>query len=269
MKRVSLPKLLFQILFGSAASIASLGCSVFGVSGVEQSQYKVIRKADNIEIREYQPRILASTVVEGSYEEAQGKAFRILADYIFGNNKANKEVAMTSPVRQSKASSSEKVAMTAPVTVSKHPVAQGVESEASSSTTDSKGSEKVAMTSPVMQTESKLGWKMTFMMPSEYKSVSDLPVPNSEKVKFEEVPSKLVASIRFSWLTDEEKNQKYATELEKWLKKDGEYRAVSKPTYAGYDPPWTLPMFRRQEMQFEVAPIRASSEDQEAQSDSD
>lgn len=237
-------KVFLNLMLVGLMSFLSMGCSLFGVSGVEESRYKVLFEEENMEIRRYEPRILATTTVNGEYKEAQTKAFRILADYIFGNNKAQEEVEMTAPVQQSESERSEKVAMTSPVMV-----------------TQESSSEKVAMTAPVTQQGLEKGWKMTFMMPSKYKEIEDLPVPNSKKIEFVRVPEKLVASIRFSWLTDEDKNQRYAKKLKAWLQKKGDYKPISEATYAGYNPPWTLPMFRRQEVHFDVVSIKLSQED--------
>ena len=42
---------------------------------IEEAAYKVLRKENNFEIRDYAPHILAETVVEGDLEEAGNKAF--------------------------------------------------------------------------------------------------------------------------------------------------------------------------------------------------
>lgn len=91
-----------------------MGCSMFGVRDYETPKYQVVEKQDNIEIRSYEPYIVAKTTVKGEFRESQGKAFRILAGYIFGANKGQQKISMTGPVVQ-KSDSSEKIAMTGPV----------------------------------------------------------------------------------------------------------------------------------------------------------
>lgn len=216
--------------------LTQMGCSLFGMSGVEESRYTVVSKNKKKEIRKYEKMIVASTIVTGEYKDAQNKAFRVLAGYIFGKNKSKPEIAMTAPVQQAK---SEKVAMTAPVRVS----------------------EEISMTAPVQVSkagESDKVWKMSFMMPSKYKRIQDLPEPESDKITFEEIPEKYMAAIRFTWLTSEKKNLRKSKELLKWLEREAKYSARSKPTYAGYDPPWTIPFLRRQEILVEVDPIEVS-----------
>jgi len=72
------------------------------------------------EIRKYAPILIAETFVDGDMDEASNKGFRLIADYIFGNNQvvdsnANTKIAMTAPVTVEPVS--QKIAMTAPVTV--------------------------------------------------------------------------------------------------------------------------------------------------------
>ncbi len=79
---------------------------------IESPKYHVIKKDGNIELREYDTYITASVEIKSnSYNSAANKAFRILADYIFGNNISSTKISMTTPV-------SEKIAMTAPVIAS-------------------------------------------------------------------------------------------------------------------------------------------------------
>ena len=65
-----------------------LGAALWGpiVSNVEQPKYKIVESNGNIEIRDYAQMIVAETQVAGERDEAISKGFRIIADYIFGNN---------------------------------------------------------------------------------------------------------------------------------------------------------------------------------------
>ena len=92
---------------------------------------------------------------------------------------------------------------------------------------------------------------MTFMMPSEYK-LADLPTPKDKRVEFEEVNPKIFGVIRYSGLGRQGTNEEMANELEAWLKTKGQYEVVAGPSYAGYDPPWTIPFLRRNEMMYEL-----------------
>jgi len=198
-------------------AIFNSGCSVFGIRTYEATKYELIFDEANKEIRYYDSYIVAKTTVKGEFKEAQGAAFRILAGYIFGDNEKKQKVAMTAPVVQ-------------------EPTA---------------GSEKIPMTAPVIQRPSEEGWVMSFMMPSVYK-MEDLPTPKDKRIRFETVPARHVAVIRYTWIGNESRNERKANELQKWIASLKGYEPISPPIYAGYDPPWTLPFLRRNEMMIEV-----------------
>ncbi|MCF8016864.1 MAG: heme-binding protein, partial [Chromatiaceae bacterium] len=87
----------------------------------EEPAYEVVREGPGFELRRYQPQLLAETKVQGRFDKVGGEAFRILADYIFGNNQAAEKIAMTAPVTQRPAASDDdqagtRIEMTAPVT---------------------------------------------------------------------------------------------------------------------------------------------------------
>lgn len=67
----------------------------------ETQKFKTIYVKDNFEIRYYPTAILATVKMDKSFDEYRSSGFRILAGYIFGGNKENKSIAMTSPVRMS------------------------------------------------------------------------------------------------------------------------------------------------------------------------
>lgn len=54
----------------------------------------------------------------------------------------------------------------------------------------------------------------------------------------------------------ESENQKKEIELLRWIEKGKEYKVVSRPMFAGYDPPWTIPFLRRNEILIEVKPTK-------------
>lgn len=61
--------------------------------------YKVLVQDDNIEIRFY-PSVTTASITSGAktYNELGNGGFRTLANYIFGGNKTNQQISMTSPV---------------------------------------------------------------------------------------------------------------------------------------------------------------------------
>lgn len=216
-------------------AFATIG-SIFGEAAmaIEEPSFEKIEKVENFEIRQYRPVIVAETFVDGDMGSASNDGFRLIADYIFGNNLS---------MRSSEGKSSEKMAMTAPVSV--EPAAR---------------SEKIAMTAPVsiqpqgdsvgVPMQSKR-WRVQFTMPSEY-SMATLPRPRNPAVTLREVPGKRYAVIVFSGFAGEEKVQQKTNELLGWLKATNR-RAIATPQLARYNPPWTLPFLRRNEILVEVA----------------
>ena len=78
-----------------ATAVLLSSCSVVGIRSEETPSYEIVRVEDNIEIRKYQPHIIATTIQKGPYKKAQRKAFKKLAGYIFGKNQTNQSIAMT------------------------------------------------------------------------------------------------------------------------------------------------------------------------------
>lgn len=64
----------------------------------EVQPYDVIEEEGSFEIRYYPEARLATVRKPGNYDQASGSGFRSLAGYIFGGNKEEKKIAMTSPV---------------------------------------------------------------------------------------------------------------------------------------------------------------------------
>jgi hypothetical protein len=199
-------------------SVAILGGILWGpiVSNVEEAKYTVAEAYKSIELRDYAPMVVAEAEVSGERAKAINEGFRIIADYIFGNNATMQKVAMTAPVTQQQ-------------------------------------SEKIAMAAPVMQQSSGDVWRVRFVMPASY-TMETLPKPNNPAVKLKEVKSKRFAVIRFSGMAGEESLKEHTQELKDFLSAK-KLNPVSEPTYAFYNPPWTLPFLRRNEVMLEIAPF--------------
>ncbi|MGB5762503.1 MAG: heme-binding protein [Sedimenticolaceae bacterium] len=180
----------------------------------EEPSYTVIEQSGDFELRMYSPMIVAETQVSGPMDDASSAGFRLIADYIFGNN-------------TSRAGGNEKISMTAPVTMEPKP-------------------EKISMTVPVSMEQTGEQWRVHFVMPSQY-TLDSLPTPNNSAVSLREVPASRYAVIRFSGLVSEEKRAAKAAELMTWLDSRG-ITPVGEPKLARYNPPWTLPFLRRNEV---------------------
>jgi effector-binding domain-containing protein len=198
-------------------AVLLLGAALWGpiVSNVEHPKYTLVERSGAIEIRDYAPMIVAETEVTGERREAITKGFRLIADYIFGNNTAAQKVPMTAPVTQ-----------------------QG-------------DSEKIAMTAPVTQQGDGNAWRVRFIMPSKY-TMETLPKPNNPAVVLKEIPGKRFAVIRFSGMAGKDSLDRHTKELEEFISAKN-LTPLSSPTYAFYNPPWTLPFLRRNEVMVETA----------------
>jgi DNA gyrase inhibitor GyrI len=184
---------------------------------IESPKYEVLLKENKYEIRQYQEYVVAEVEVEGDYKQALTNGFRILADYIFGNNIKRAHIPMTVPVTETDLDQSEKIEMTAPVS--------------SSSTEEGR-------------------YKISFMMPSKY-SVDTLPIPNNKKIAFSKVNGYKAAVIRFSGYLNKKLAAKKQDELRVWLENNG---LAPKSGYitAQYNPPWIPGPFRHNEIIVEV-----------------
>ncbi len=186
-----------------------------GVSmAYEEPKYEVIEKSDAFELRAYKPMIVAEAFVDGSMDEASNKGFKLMAGYIFGDNK-------------SRAGGSEKISMTVPVTMEPK-------------------SEKISMTAPVSMQDNAGKWRMYFVMPSKY-TLDTLPTPNNAAVKLRQVESKKFAVLQFSGFAGESKVAKKTEELLAWLQIK-QIKPAGAPELARYNAPWTLPFLRRNEV---------------------
>jgi hypothetical protein len=200
----------------AVAALAALGLAVLEskMSKVEEPKYRVVEKDGNIEVRDYEPMIVAEAEVTGEQNKALGVGFRVIADYIFGNNASSQKVAMTAPVTQQR-------------------------------------SEKIAMTAPVTQQSDGSNGRVRFVMPAGY-TLLTLPKPNNPAVSLKQIGSKRFVAIRFSGFTGEANLARHAAELHAFVSART-LRTLSAPTYAFYDPPWTLPFLRRNEVMVEIA----------------
>jgi len=102
-------KILYIILIVTIVFIIISTMFKIANAKTETQKYKTIYKDGKFEIRYYPEAILASVTMNGSYDDSRNSGFRILAGYIFGGNRENQKIAMTSPVRMS--SSDEKSTM--------------------------------------------------------------------------------------------------------------------------------------------------------------
>ena len=195
---------------------------------IEEPKYEVLTADAQFEVRHYAPILIAETIVEGDMDAASSKGFRLIADFIFGNNQQadsdkKAKIAMTAPVTVEPQSS--KIAMTAPVTV-----------------------EPQAAESSMKTTKT---WRINFVMPSQY-TLATIPKPKNNAVTLREVPSKYFIVHKYSGFNTVSRVQSKTDEAVEWATKRS-YKIIGTPQLSRYDPPWTLPMFRRNEIMIEIA----------------
>ena len=199
-------------------SVITLLFSADKAMATEEAKYTLIEKDGAFEVRAYDSKLIAEVVLEGKMSDATSAGFRLLADYIFGNN--------TAP-----SGKSEKISMTAPVTVENR-------------------SEKIAMTAPVAIQSEQKGWRVWFVMPRHF-TLATLPKPNNALVLIKPIPPKHYAVLHFSGLVDDEKRQAKEKELRAWLTAK-HITSTGPAELARYNPPWTLPFLRRNEVLLEI-----------------
>lgn len=208
--------LLAALLLGS---LPLGGCTLFGIrSGTQEPAFTLLdRPAPDLEIRRYPARLAAATTVPGGdSSEARNQAFRILAAYIFGANRPGREIAMTVPV------------------------------------TLGQGGERIAMTLPVASEASPDGLVMQFLMPAAYDQAS-LPEPTDPRVRIVAVPPQEMAALRYSGSAGPGAVAERSAELLQRLQ-GTRWQAQGEPVALFYDPPWTIPWLRRNEVAVAVAP---------------
>jgi len=192
---------------GIALSLFLIGVPL--AMATEEPSYRATLQADPFEIREYAPLIVAQVEVPGDLSEASSAGFRLIANYIFGNNIAVRDggLNMAEPVP-------EKIAMTIPV------IAEG------------RGDKKT--------------WLIQFVMPKQY-TLDTLPKPNNPQVKLLAMGSQKIAVIRFTGFVSDDKVQEKTTELMTLIKSRNEL-PLGNPRLARYNPPWSIPWMRRNEI---------------------
>jgi hypothetical protein len=112
--------------------------------------------------------------------------------------------------------------------------------------------QKIEMTTPVGFQADAGRWRVYFVMPSQY-TLESLPRPNNSAVRISAIPERKIAALRFSGLAGEDKTMAKTEVLRNYLKNKG-WAELSAPQLARYNPPWTLPFMRRNEILIEVNP---------------
>lgn len=199
-------------------------CSVFGIrDGTEQRQYTIVETlSDSIEIRSYAEAAYAEARISADVDSPRNKAFRSLFRYITGSNQGAQEIAMTAPVS---------------IDETARPGAESFTVETRASEGDAGGPRDTVM---------------RFYLPADI-APSQAPLPSDPTVKLGVEPAMTVAVLRYTWSTGKEAFDTRRKELAAYLAEGPDGWTVNGVPFAlYYDPPWTLPFLRRNEVAIPV-----------------
>ena len=188
---------------------------------IEEPPYTVVGRYENFEIRDYAPYLVAEVVLPGPADQAGNRGFRILAGYIFGQNKGARRLPMAAPVAEMNAAGA---AASAPA--------------------------KIRMTAPVIQAGTGDAYAVQFTMPREY-SLDTLPEPTDARVKLRAVPRRRYAVIRYSGTWTDRNYRAHLEQLERGVAAAG-LKTTGNPVYARYNPPFVPWFMRRNEIWLEL-----------------
>eukprot|EP00940_MAST-03C_sp_MAST-3C-sp2_P001143 g1143.t1 len=182
--------------------------SLFGYVSEETPTHEVIRKCKEYEIRKYS----ACVAIETKYE----------ADHVMGSRggtfmKLARFIGVTSKPQNVR---EESISMTAPVAMSPDTTSTG-------------------------------SYAMRFFLPKKkYSEVSKVPLPKDKDVSVVQVPQRVYAVRTFSGSFSKSNIDANERALRGALSKSKDVKvpSASKVSVFGYNPPWTLPIFRTNEV---------------------
>lgn len=185
----------------------------FSSRAVPSPGYDLVAQRQGYQVRRYNGYIVAETEVRGGYMEALRSGFRTLAEYINGNN--SRRSAMASPT-------------------------DGQQEE----------SERIPMHAPVFLEARDDSYVISFVLPSRY-SLETAPEPKDPSVKLRHVPASTIAALQFPGYADEFTTRRREAQLKGMMERDG-MAWISNFRVAQYDPPWTPPFMRHNEVQVDT-----------------
>jgi hypothetical protein len=182
---------------------------------LEEPDFEVLLETEDYEVRRYQSYIVAEVDLDGDFKAAGNDAFRILADYIFGNNEPGEKMKMTAPV-------------------------------------ESREGMRMNMTAPVTSTPADDDSRVTYAFVMERKYTMDsLPAPTDPRIRIVERPARIMAVRRYSGGWSEKRYRENETALLDALQAD-RIEATGIPVFARYNAPFTPWFLRRNEVMIEI-----------------
>jgi len=111
--------------------------------------------------------------------------------------------------------------------------------------------QKIAMTAPVLVQHQGEDKGMSFVVPRDI-AAGKVPAPQANDVSLDEMPAAKFAVFTYSGRRTDANESESLAKLKAWMEKKG-LRAEGEPVFAYYDPPWTLPFLRRNEVMLRLA----------------
>jgi len=155
-----------------------------------------------------------SAVLVETVAPSETEAFRRLFRYITGANDGGTDLSMTTPV-----------------------------------SVRGRGTE-ISMTAPVETSADRDAIRMAFYLPAEY-DIDSAPRPTAGDVEVVALPERTLAVRRFSWWPSPRRVARQRDRLIRTLE-DAAVPVTGTPFFLAYDPPWTVPLLRRNEVAVEV-----------------
>ncbi len=181
----------------------------------EEPQYKLVTSKNGVEYRQYEPYLVAETLIEGEADRdtAASQGFRRLFKYISGENATKTSIAMTAPVQQ---------------------------------TPD----RNIDPSTPVQQAAVANGWTVGFTVPGEFTQTT-VPTPTNAAISIRTVPAQLMAVIKYSGRWTDSNLKQHADELREKLLAAG-ITTIGEVVSAAYNAPFSPPFLRRNEVMIAV-----------------
>lgn len=190
---------------------------LLGYSEEAEPHYKKIIDEKHVEVRRYQSYLVAKIKIESESEiRNRESAYMRLLNYLLGKNSRRQKIEAVTPLIQ-----------------------EDVTSHVSA----------LLKLSSDYNTQIR-SFQISAILP-EYARFEDAPLPLDPDIRIERVKPHLTAVLKFSGLTGWRKRERLAKYLSLWMRDRG-YTAASAPRIAKYNPPFTLPFFRKNEIHIDV-----------------
>ena len=176
----------------------------------EQPHYAVVQNlGHDAEIRHYDPSLaIQATIDDPDRGKAASEAFTLLFRYITGANQRDQKIAMTAPVQTR--------------------------------------SERIAMTVPVQTTSAGDQVAMRFFLPRTV-AQAGAPAPLDPRLHLVQIPATTIAALRYSGVATQATRDQKAAQLRQILAKTS-WKPEGEVFQLNYDPPFTIPFLRRNEV---------------------